>query len=104
VPPDTFDARGGHVFLIEMVGANAECVGAMTAALDRELARLNADYRAHRHGGFGLREPRVRILPPGSFATWMRARGKLGGQNKVPRVISDPRLLEELCELAGDRK
>jgi hypothetical protein len=39
----------------------------------------------------------VTFLPPGSFTEWMRARGKLGGQNKVPRVISDPALLESLA-------
>jgi hypothetical protein len=31
----------------------------------------------------------------GSFAAWMRGRGKLGGQ--VPRVIKDPALLDSLC-------
>ena len=30
------------------------------------------------------------LLPPGAFAAWMRAQGKLGGQHKVPRVIADP--------------
>ncbi len=28
-------------------------------------------------------------MTPGGFAAWMKARGKLGGQNKVPRVIAD---------------
>ncbi len=102
VSPDASDARAGHVFLVEMNGFNTECVGAFAAALDKELARLNADYRAHRQGGIGLRGPHVVFLPPGSFIAWMRARGKLGGQNKVPRVISDPGLLEELCHFAGD--
>ena len=32
----------------------------------------------------------VTLLPPGAFADWMRAQGKLGGQHKVPRVLADP--------------
>ena len=32
--------------------------------------------------------PEVLAVPPGFFAGWMRDRGKLGGQNKVPRVVA----------------
>jgi hypothetical protein len=34
--------------------------------------------------------PALDIVPPGRFESWMRAQGRLGGQNKVPRVIADP--------------
>jgi hypothetical protein len=87
VPPDAADARGGHLFAVELDGpADATAFG---RALDAALARLNEDYAAHRGGGFGLRDPDVRLLAPGAFARWMAARGKLGGQNKVPRVVAD---------------
>ena len=102
VPPDAADPRGGHVFIVELEGAPPDCAAAFAAALDAALARLNADYAAHRHGGFGLRDPRVVLVPHGSFAAWMRARGKLGGQNKVPRVIADPALRDSLRAFVGD--
>jgi hypothetical protein len=54
--------------------------------LDAELARRNADYRAHRSQGVGIPRPAVLLVRPGAFEGWMRRRGKLGGQNKVPRV------------------
>ena len=100
--PDLADARGGHLFIVELEGAAPDRAAGFAAALDTALARLNADYAAHRHGGFGLRDPRVVLVPHGSFAAWMRARGKLGGQNKVPRVIADPALRDSLRAFVGD--
>jgi hypothetical protein len=98
VPPDAADARGGHLFVVELDGAAAGREEKFAAALDAALARLNADYAAHRHGGYGLRPPRVMLAPPGSFAAWMRQRDRLGGQNKVPRVIADATLLRDLTD------
>ena len=57
---------------------------------------MNDDYAAYRANDFGLRPPEVRLLPGGSFARWMERRGKLGGQNKVPRVVADVESLAPL--------
>ena len=46
--------------------------------------------------------PQVRFAPPGAFAAWMARRGRLGGQNKVPRVINDPALLRDLLAFVAD--
>jgi hypothetical protein len=86
VPPDAADPRGGHFFAVELDGpADPQ---KFAEALDAALLRQNEDYAAHRSGGFGMRDPAVRLLPPAAFARWMERRGKLGGQNKVPRVVS----------------
>lgn len=86
---------GGHVFVVEFDRApSADQVTAFAQALDGKLSALNDDYRAHRAEGFGLRAPEVHVVPPGGFARWMKAQGRLGGQNKVPRVISDPARFE----------
>ncbi len=102
LPPDATDARAGHLFIVELDGVAAVQAGTFAGALDAALARLNADYAAHRQGGYGLRDPRVVLVPHGTFAAWMRARGRLGGQNKVPRVISDPALRDALRAFVGD--
>ena len=47
-----------------------------------------------------MRAPEVCVLPRGGFAEWMRRRGRLGAQNKVPRVISDPELFADLRAFA----
>lgn len=94
--------QGGHLFVVELSGPPRAVPEAFVTALDVALARGNADYTAHRSGGFGMAPPAVRGVPPGTFAAWMRARGRLGGQNKVPRVIEDPALLASLLACAGD--
>ena len=48
-----------------------------------------------------MRAPAVGPVPPGTFAAWMKRRGKLGGQNKVPRVINDEALFDDLKTFAG---
>jgi len=90
-------SRGGHHYLVEFAAPPSESALAEFArTLDADLARRNLDYAAHRSGGFGMDAPQVRALPPGTFATWMKSRGRLGGQNKVPRVIRDESLFESI--------
>lgn len=92
------DAAGGHLYVVEF---EAEPPGEVdlavfAARLDARLAALNEDYAVHRAGDFGMAPPRVTAVPPGTFAAWMQSRGKLGGQNKVPRVITDDALFRAL--------
>ncbi len=101
VPPDAGDGRGGHLFAVELDGAAD--AARFTEALDAALRHRNDDYAAHRGDGYGLRDPDVRLLAPGSFARWMEARGRLGGQNKVPRVVAGPEALADLIEPTGMR-
>jgi hypothetical protein len=100
LPPDETDQRAGHLFIVEVKSA---APGAETFAreLDAELASRNADYAAHRGGDVGMRPPRIRFVPPGTFAGWMASRGRLGGQNKVPRVIANADLLQTLLDFAA---
>ena len=99
-------ARGGHLYIVEL-GAEAGESGPdagrrerFAERLDAALRRLNDDYAAHRAGGYGMDAARVRFLPPGAFAAWMKSRGRLGGQNKVPRIVNDPELFAALREFA----
>ena len=95
-------ARGGHLYVVEFgeAGVDARRLTRFAEHLDAVLCRLNEDYDAHRAGGFGLDAPRVTALAPGGFAEWMKNRGKLGGQNKVPRVITDRALFDGLRAFA----
>ena len=92
--PDGDRSAGGHRYVIEFAGAvpPAALIDGVAAAIDADLAAGNEDYAAHRSGGFGMRAPAVSAAPPGFFATWMKGRGQLGGQHKVPRVIVDEAL------------
>jgi hypothetical protein len=67
-----------------------------TRELDAVLGRLNEDYRAHRAGDLAIGAPEVRAVPRGGFADWMRSRGRLGGQNKVPRMDGSGRITDQI--------
>lgn len=88
VLPET--GAGYHLYIAEGAApVNADQAADFAEAVDRALAARNGDYAEHRRGGFGMAAPQARFLAPGGFAAWMKSRGKLGGQNKVPRVIAD---------------
>ena len=91
VYPEISGVRGHHRYLVEFADrVNSMQVAMFAEVLDNQLCAANLDYADHRRGDFGIGRPEVIPLSPGSFAAWMKERGKLGGQNKVPRVISDP--------------
>ena len=101
--PEQTGELGGHLYIVEFAGAgisNAQ-VAAFAARLDRDLSATNEDYAAHRAAGFGMKPPEVQAVPPGTFAAWMKSRGQLGGQHKVPRIILDQDLLANLRGFVG---
>jgi hypothetical protein len=86
---------GHHLYVIEFVRPPRD-LHAFRTALDADLARRNADYRAHRADGVGLPLPAIVVVRPGGFEAWMRNCGKLGGQHKVPRMDSAGVITREL--------
>jgi GH3 auxin-responsive promoter len=95
---DADTAAGGHLYIVEFAGErpSTESFAVFAAAVDSRLAKLNEDYAVHRAGDFGMAPPSIVPVAPGTFAAWMKSRGKLGGQNKVPRVITDDALFRAL--------
>jgi hypothetical protein len=79
-----------------------EELAAAAVMIDEILFRRNDDYRAHRAGG-QLLPPLLKCMAHSGFDRWMKSRGRLGGQNKVPRVITDPALLASLLEMVRER-
>lgn len=65
-------------------------------SLDNALKSLNSDYEAKRYRNMVLQEPLVHIAPKGTFYDWLKMKGKLGGQNKVPRLANNRKYLEEI--------
>lgn len=96
--PEKAGELGGHLYIVEFAGEmpSEAKLGEFARKLDEALAATNADYRSHRAEGFGLQPPVIQAVPPGTFAAWMKERGQLGGQHKVPRIINDPELLRNL--------
>jgi len=72
-------------------------------ALDASLRKLNADYDTQRQNDFGLVSPRVQIVRPSTFAAWMASRDQLGGQHKIPRIITDAAVFENLMRFVASK-
>lgn len=98
----TFDARGAphHVWWIEPRGVRPD-PARLARRIDAILKASSPIYASHRRGAEGLQEPFVHLVPEGGFHRWMRALGRLGGQNKVPRVVQDPLDEAALLEIVG---
>lgn len=91
--------NGTHEWLIEFDKEPAD-IDAFTRALDDALKNINSDYEAKRYKDIALRMPVVRSLPRGIFTKWLRSKGKLGGQHKVPRLSNDRTVLEEILAIS----
>ncbi len=97
VAPIFFDGaqRGGHEWLIEFENPPND-LEAFNTHLDTTLQSLNSDYEAKRFKNLAMQRPSVRQLPKGTFYKWLKAKGKLGSQNKVPRLANHRQYVEEI--------
>lgn len=91
------EGNGAHEWLIEFEKA-PENLDAFVEALDLALQSVNSDYEAKRHKNIALRKPVMHALPKGTFTEWLKSKGKLGGQHKVPRLSNERTLLEEILQ------
>jgi hypothetical protein len=90
--------NGAHEWLIEFENAPADLT-AFTFELDEALKAINSDYEAKRYKNIALRLPIVHSLKKGSFNSWLKTKGKLGGQHKVPRLSNERKMIEEILTL-----
>jgi hypothetical protein len=93
--PEHPNTPGRHLYLIEFVNPPSD-LDCFTRELDAALCRINEDYAAHRSGDLTMLPPEVCIVPRGGFAEWMRSKGKLGGQHKVPRMDNSGQITGEM--------
>ncbi len=92
--------RGGHEWVIEFEKDPSD-LRQFNLLLDETLQRINSDYEAKRFRNLALECLRLHSVPRGTFHRWMKARGKLGGQNKVPRLANHRQYVEELLRYAS---
>jgi hypothetical protein len=90
--------KGGHEWIIEFIRRPDE-IGRFISVLDEKLREINSDYDAKRHKDIALVPPRVHVVEQGTFHHWMKKRGKLGGQNKVPRLSNSREYLDDILEM-----
>ncbi len=97
VAPQVTPPEGGlpyHEWLVEFVQAPAD-MEAFRSRVDELLQQKNVYYYDLIQGNI-LQPLHIRILAKNAFIDYMRSQGKLGGQNKVPRLSNDRRIADEL--------
>ena len=96
----TGNKKGGHEWIIEFV-RDPDDFENFCAVLDQTLKETNSDYEAKRYRDLALQQPIVHKVPEGTFYQWMKQRGKLGGQNKVPRLSNNREYLDDILQTIG---
>lgn len=86
---------GGHEWLIEFREELPDPQHFLST-LDQLLKEANADYDAKRKDNLNIGFPKLRIAAHGTFQQWLKAKGKLGGQHKVPRLMNDRSIMNEI--------
>ncbi len=90
--------KGAHQWLIEFERAPTD-LAFFTSTLDTALKSLNSDYEAKRYHNLLLDDPIIHIMPERTFYRWLKSKGKLGGQHKVPRLSNDRKYIDEILKL-----
>lgn len=91
--------KGAHEWVVEFRREPRDRA-AFVDALDRNLRSLNSDYDAKRFKDTTLTLPHLTVVPAGTFGEWLRSQGKVGGQNKVPRLFNDRTYVDQLRRAA----
>lgn len=90
--------RGGHEWIIEFKVRPTD-MDKFVDVLDKTLREINSDYDAKRAHDLALVAPKVHSVATGTFYRWLKKRGKLGGQNKVPRLSNSREYVEEILAM-----
>ncbi len=90
--------NGGHEWIIEFSKAPSN-LGYFTELLDNALKSINSDYEAKRYHNMTLAIPKIHQARTNLFYDWLKEKGKLGGQHKVPRLSNTRWFLDELLKL-----
>lgn len=90
--------KGKHQWLIEFSKAPND-IERFTKILDLELQKVNSDYEAKRYKDITLASPLLTVAKENLFYNWLKEKGKIGGQNKVPRLANNRQYIDELLIL-----
>lgn len=89
---------GAHEWIFEF-SEKPHCIDEFIDVFDNHLKSVNSDYEAKRYNNITLNRPKVHIAQPNLFYRWLESKGRLGGQNKVPRLSNDREYIEPLLEM-----
>ncbi len=90
--------KGRMQFAIEFSKAPVN-ISAYEIFLDENMQNENSNYKQKRANNLALNSPEVIVLPQGTFYKWLSSKNKLGGQNKVPRLVNGRNVMEEILAI-----
>ncbi|OAV67176.1 GH3 auxin-responsive promoter [Bacteroidales bacterium Barb6XT] len=93
-------AKGRHQWFIEFV-TPPPSIEEYARLLDENLKQLNSDYEAKRYKDISLQPPEIIVSCEGVFYEWLKQKGKLGGQHKIPRLQNSRKMIDELLAVNG---
>ena len=98
--PVFMDSEGKcrHQWLIEFA-RQPQDLSAFARILDESLQQINSDYEAKRYKDITLQPLEIVVARPGLFDDWLKQKGKLGGQHKIPRLSNHRDFIEEMMQL-----
>ena len=91
-------ARCRHQWLVEFSQEPSD-IDKFAQVLDIKLQQINSDYEAKRYHDITLQHLEVIKARPELFNDWLRSKGKLGGQHKVPRLSNNRKNIDELISM-----
>ena len=91
-------AKCRHQWLIEFA-REPESLEQFAAVLDAKLQEINSDYEAKRFHNVTLQPLEIIVARKDLFNDWLKTKGKLGGQHKIPRLSNSRTNLEELLSM-----
>ena len=92
------NAKCRHQWLIEFA-KRPDDLQQFSDLLDKRLQEINSDYEAKRYKNITLQHLEIIEARPNLFNDWLKLRGKLGGQHKVPRLSNSRETIEQLLKL-----
>jgi hypothetical protein len=95
-------SNGAHEWLIEF-DTLPQNIEYFADVLDKALCEVNSDYEAKRYHNITLSRLKLTVLPNGAFIKWMESKGKLGGQNKIPRLCNSREYADQLLRIVNTR-
>lgn len=95
--PQKSNMPGFHRYFIEVTEKTVQ-KEMIANEIDNFLRNKNADYDAHRIDNLSISSPEIILVNDGFFNSWMKERGKFGGQNKVPRIDNSGEITIQLYE------
>ena len=98
--PVFMDAEGKcrHQWLVEF-NREPDDLAEFIRILDETLQQVNSDYEAKRYKDITLQQLELIKARPGVFSDWLKQKGKLGGQHKVPRLSNNRDIIEQVIAL-----